>query len=270
MSERPQTWHHGLMARWWAEFNVAEPAELVYYGAAIRRYGQPALDVGCGAGRILVPLLAEGLDVDGVDLSPDMLAQAADLAEAAGLHPALYTQAMHELDLPRRYRTIYICDSFGIGGTRYDDMRALQRIFDQLEPGGALVFSHDLPYSDADAASWSLWLPGESGPLPRDWPADGDRRRMADGDELELLVRRIDFDPLQQRLVLEMRARLWHDGSVVAEDQHRIHLNLYFLQEVMLMLDVAGFRDVDVEGWYSGIPVTRDDGRVVFVAKRPT
>ncbi len=74
MDETPQTWHFGLMARWWAEFNRAEPAELAYYQAAIERSGQPALDLGCGAGRLLLPLLAAGLDVDGVDLSPDMLA----------------------------------------------------------------------------------------------------------------------------------------------------------------------------------------------------
>ena len=27
----PITWHHGLMARWWAEFNEAEPDELAFY-----------------------------------------------------------------------------------------------------------------------------------------------------------------------------------------------------------------------------------------------
>jgi hypothetical protein len=44
----------------------------------------------------------------------------------------------HELDPPRSYRTILICDSFGIGGHRNHDRLALRRIFDQLEPDGAL------------------------------------------------------------------------------------------------------------------------------------
>src|SRR5476651_689835 len=93
MDPTPQTWHYGLMARWWAEFNVAEAAELAYYRAVIERSGQPALDLGCGAGRLLLPLLAAGLDVDGVDLSPDMLAQAAALGAAQGLTPTLRAQA---------------------------------------------------------------------------------------------------------------------------------------------------------------------------------
>lgn len=62
MDNESGTWHYGLIARWWAEFNVAEPDELAYLRAAIHRFGEPALDVGCGTGRILVPLLADGLD----------------------------------------------------------------------------------------------------------------------------------------------------------------------------------------------------------------
>jgi SAM-dependent methyltransferase len=117
MHAQPQTWHYGLMAQWWAEFNVAAP-ELAFYQTCIARFGQPALDVACGTGRLLLPLLQAGLEVDGCDLSPDMLACCRAKAARVSLEPRLYAQAMHKLDLPRMYRTIYICDSFGIGGQR--------------------------------------------------------------------------------------------------------------------------------------------------------
>ncbi len=67
LDDTSETWHYGLMARWWAEFNQPDPEEIAYLRAAIERFGQPALDLGCGTGRLLTPLLAEGLDVDGVD-----------------------------------------------------------------------------------------------------------------------------------------------------------------------------------------------------------
>lgn len=105
MVDLPQSWHYGLMAQWWAEFNVEAP-ELGYYKGAIERYGQPALDLACGTGRLLVPLLKDGLDVDGCDLSADMLACCRLRAERMELSPRLYLQAMHALDLPRRYRSI--------------------------------------------------------------------------------------------------------------------------------------------------------------------
>ena len=53
MSEQPQTWHYGLMAEWWAHFNVGGP-EIEYFRRYVER-GQPALDAGCGAGRLLLP-----------------------------------------------------------------------------------------------------------------------------------------------------------------------------------------------------------------------
>src|SRR5512133_400957 len=120
------TWHHGLVARWWAEFAAPEANELAFYRSIIERNTGPALDVACGVGRLLLPLLEAGLDVDGVDVSVDMLAHARRLADERGLSPALFAQAMHELDLPRRYRTIYICDSFGIGGVRREALGALE------------------------------------------------------------------------------------------------------------------------------------------------
>lgn len=256
------------MARWWAEFKEAEPAELAYYRAAIERFGEPALDLACGAGRILLPLLDAGLDVDGADASADMLAQARRLADERGLHPALTVQPTWGLDLPRRYRTIFICDSFGIGGSRADDLEGLRRVFAHLEPGGALVFSHELPYGDEEG-EWLRWLPGRHGTQPQPWPENGDRRRAADGDEVELLFRERSWDPLLQRSIAEVRGRLWRDGVLAEQEDHTIVLAAYFAQEIVTMLDAAGFVDVKIEGRYTGDPATSDDVTVVFVARRP-
>ena len=267
MNELPQTWHHGLMARWWAEFNEPEPAELDYYRRAIERFGEPALDLACGAGRLLLPLVASGLDVDGVDVSPDMLAEARRLADTRGLDPSLSAQPMHELDLPRRYGTIFICDSFGIGGGHLQALGALRRVFEHLRPDGAVVFSHELPYSEGQD-DWIRWLPGKQR-SPEPWPEEGERRRMSDGDELELLFRERPFDPLSQQATLEVRARRWRGDAMVQQEEHSIVLTAIFAQEVVLMLDSVGFTDVVIQGRYTDEPATADDSTVVFVARRP-
>jgi SAM-dependent methyltransferase len=263
----PITWHHGLMARWWAEFNEAEPNELAFYQGAIERFGEPALDLACGAGRLLVPLKEAGLDVDGADVSPDMLAQARRLAAARGLNPTLTEQPISGLDLARRYRTIFICDSFGIGGPRNDDLEGLRRVHAHLVPGGALVLSHHLPYGEEEG-EWLRWLPYRHGDT-ESWPETGDRRTAADGDELELTFRERSWDPLLQRSVLEMRARLWRDDRLVREEEQAIVLSAYFAQEIVTMLEVAGFIDVEVQRAYTGEPASSDDTHVVFIARRP-
>jgi SAM-dependent methyltransferase len=261
------TWHHGLIARYWAEFNERELDDLAWYRRAIETFGQPALDLGCGTGRLLVPLAAAGLDVDGVDVSADMLEWARLSAGRAGVAPGLHRQAMHELDLDRRYRTIYCCDSFGIGGDRGDDLKALKRAKAHLEPGGALVFSIELFYSEDDPARFARWLPGHRAGAPRDWRDRDDRRAAADGDEFELDSRIVEVDPLLARIVMEIRARLWRDGALVAEEVGRLAENSYLVPELRLMLEVAGFTDVSVLGRYNDRPATADDTTVVFVAR---
>jgi len=265
------TWHHGLMARWWAEFvATAEPEELDYFRAAIRKFGEPALDLGCGAGRILIPMLAEGFDIDGSDVSADMIAEARALAAKNGFSPGLTVEPTYELDLPRKYRTIYMCGVFGIGGRREHDREALRRAYRHLEPDGALLIAnHWFPYGEGDEQRWARWLPGHRADIPRDWPSEGERRTASDGDEIEMFFRLGDLNPLLQRETLQMRARLWHGGQIVKEEAHDLHENLYFSQEILLLLEGAGFRDVAVEGGYTGQPAAPDDGMAVFVARRP-
>jgi SAM-dependent methyltransferase len=261
------TWHHGLIARYWAEFNEAEPDELAWYRRAIETFGQPALDLGCGTGRLLVPLAEAGLDVDGVDVSADMLDWARRSADRVGTSPGLHRQAMHELDLDRRYRTIYCCDSLGIGGDRGNDLEALRRARAHLDRDGALVFSIELLYSEDDPARFARWLPGHHVGTPRDWRDHDDRRVAADGDEFELDSRILEVDPLLARFVMEIRARLWRDGALVAEEVGRLAENSYLVPELQLMLGVAGFRDVTVQGRYNDRPANADDTTVVFVAR---
>ena len=261
----PVTWHYGLLARWWAEVNTLEQGELAYYRAAVERYGEPALDLGCGTGRLLVPLLASGLDVDGVDVSDDMLALARQAGDAAGLamDGRLRREAFHELDPSRRYRTILCCDSFAIGGSREDDRAALHRIHDALEPDGAFVFSIDLPYAP------EITNPGmPPRDLPRPWPASGSRGTLADGDELELLTRVTAYDTAARRETIEVRARLWRGGELLAAEEGSLQFIHYDPAELLAMLAAARFEGVVVEGRYTGAPPAASEETIVISARR--
>jgi SAM-dependent methyltransferase len=265
MRAEPQTWHYGLVARWWTEFNAAGPDELACFQAFIERGGQPALDLACGTGRLLLPLLRAGLDVDGCDLSPDMIALCRQRAAREGLAPSLYPQAMHALDLPRAYRTIFICGGFGLGGTRAQDAETLRRCHAQLAPGGTLVFDHHLPYGHP--GEWSHWVP-ESRPIfPQAWPDGSMRQRAADGDEIELRARLLAFDPLEQMQTRQIRASLWRGDALVAEEEHVLRENLYFRNEILELLAQAGFTEITVRGRYTDAAPTADATLLLFVAR---
>jgi hypothetical protein len=195
-----------------------------------------------------------------------MLALCRERAESEGLSPTLYAQAMHELDLPRSYRTIIVCGGFGLGGYRAHDVEALRRLHEQLEPGGLLLLDNQVPYANAEL--WQRWPKSGREDLPADWPPRGERRRGADGAEYELRSRLIELDPLEQRVSMEILGELWRDGELVASDVHALKMTLYFTNELMLMLERAGFEDVTVRRGYEHAAPGPDDDFVVFIARK--
>ena len=265
MTEEPQTWHYGLVAQWWAEFNVEGP-EIAYHRRFIESYGQPALDVACGTGRLLLPYLRAGLDVDGCDISPDMLALCRAKAAREGLSPRLYQQAMHELDLPRTYRTIIVCGSFGLGGGRQRDIEALRRFYQHLEPGGALVLEDYIPYGEAN--EWQYWVKEKRHQLPEPWPPPGERKRVSDGTEYGLRTRIVDVDPLEQVVTLQIRAEKWQAEQQVAQEERILRTQVYFRNELRMMLEQAGFGEINVEGDFMEAPATPDHEVLVFIARK--
>src|SRR4030095_5084506 len=103
--------------------------------------------------------------------------------------------------------------------------------------------------------------------LPRPWPTRTDRRRANDGTELELCTRTLAFDPLEQTTTLEMRARHYVDGRDVATETNAIVINIYLKNEIELMLERAGFREVTVTAFGEDRPPHPwHDQRIVFRA----
>ena len=258
------TWHHGLVADWWAEFNTGGP-EIAYFGSFVEK-DQPALDAGCGTGRLLLPWLRAGYDVDGCDVSVDMIARCRDQAHREGLDPNLFVQPLHKLVAPRRYRTIVACGVFGLGSTREQDREALRRLHDALEPGGTLLLDNEMPYTNP--RRWPLWTKDGRQSLPEPWPPHSDRRSVSDGSERELRVRWVSFDPLDQTAILEIRADKWFEGVQTDSELHTLSMRAYLHQELLLMLQTTGFSVDQAHGDHKPAPPTADSNFLVYVATR--
>lgn len=262
-----RTWHHGLVAQWWANFNDDfRGHELDYFRSQIDLHGGPVLDAGCGTGRLLRPLLAAGVDIDGVDVSADMVAACRDLAAREGLAPNLWVQPLDELDLPRTYRTILVVGTFGLGSTRARDVAAVARLHEHLEPGGTLLVDLEMPW--VNARLWRLWTVEGRESLPEDRPKPGARRLAPDGAEYSLCSWVTACDPLAQQVTMRIAAQRWRDGELETSEEHDLDIGMYFAHEMVLLLEQAGFVDVTMHGEHEARPATADDDFVVFVARR--
>ena len=264
--KQPQIWHYGLVAQDWGEFQTEGGNQALYFKSLIETYGQPALDLGCGSGRILLPLLRAGLDVDGCDYSKDMLAQCEARAKKENLSPQLYAQAMHELDLPRRYKTIFACGVIGLGGERKLTMKAMQRCYEHLRPGGTFVF--DLTARWNDPPAYLSRLSENRHSLPEEWPESSERKLLADGTELELTARTVSVNPLEETQTRQLRARLWRNRELLEEQIQTQRYEEYNKNELVLVLERAGFNDIQIFGDYSNEPATSDHSDLIFVARK--
>ena len=47
--------------------------EIGFYIEKISELGGSCLDVGCGTGRVLIPLAHSGIEITGIDSSPEMI-----------------------------------------------------------------------------------------------------------------------------------------------------------------------------------------------------
>src|SRR5947209_9726845 len=79
------------------------PYGLDFYVGLARQAKGPVLDVACGTGRILLPCLQAGVDIEGLDLFEPMLKTLRAKAAALGLTPTVHQVDMSDFSLPRRF-----------------------------------------------------------------------------------------------------------------------------------------------------------------------
>lgn len=252
--------YSGLAVHMWAHYD--DPSwDYEFYKRVIERGEGPALDIGCGTGRLLRAYLRAGLEVDGCDISADMLAICRAKASEEGLAPTLYHTAMQDLDLPRRYRTIYIpCGSFMLVMERRDQAKALQRFYDHLRPGGTLAFNIYL--GDFDHASV------RATELPGPWQPRAEATNP-DGSRLVVERRVMSIDLVEQIATEERRFTLFRGEELLREEIRAGQERWYTKHEILLMLERAGFRDVEVKGDYTDEDFgPQHKGTMVFIARR--
>lgn len=118
----------------------------------VRRAEPPSLELGSGTGRLLLRLLAGGLDIEGVDDSADMLAICRAHAAERALDPVLHLGSIAPLALDGEYGAI-VCPlgTFMLVDDAETARGALASYRDHLHPGGRLTVSLSIPVEDFGA-----------------------------------------------------------------------------------------------------------------------
>jgi ubiquinone/menaquinone biosynthesis C-methylase UbiE len=236
------------MAEFWDLFrgDTSKWEDRFFFLDVVKKYGQPVLDVGCGTGRILLDIMEQGIDIDGIDNSPDMLVICKQKAENLNLKPAVYQQEMDKLDLPRKYQTILVpSSSFQLLLDADLPPIAMQRFYEHLLPGGILA----MPFM-------TLWNTGD--------PLENERSREANRPEDNATIRRWQhtrFDPETNLEHTIDRYEIIMDGQVVESEEHKQSpaTRSYTQEQATNLYEEAGFNNIQIYSGFTFDPVKSED-----------
>jgi SAM-dependent methyltransferase len=259
--------YRGLVAEAWdlLRGDTTTWPDRSFYRTVVEQRGGPALDIGCGTGRLLLDYLAAGFDIDGVDNSPEMLAICREKAAVAGIDVSerLFLQEMDQLALPRRYSAILVpSSSFQLLTDPFAAEQALACFHDCLQAGGLLV----MPFMS------KLW-PGRRTPAQMewlDWYVIGEARRPRDGAVIRRWIR-TRYDHGQQLEHEENRYEVLRDG-VVAETEHHGRspcVRWYSQAQAKTLIESAGFTIEATTSGFTFDPAAAEDTLFCLLATRP-
>ncbi len=245
-----------------ARFYDAEYADFLDDLPLLRHYAEradgPLLDLGCGSGRVLVPLAQAGFHLTGVDSSNEMLARARRRVATAnvGNKVTLLEHDIADAPLDRTFGMAFIqVNSFMHLNTLARQRQALLCWHRHLRPGAALVidlFNPDL-----------LTLIEADGRLLVDqqWHDDDTGATV-----VKQLTRRIDLSTQLQETIF-VYDEVFADGT---SRRTLIPFTLRFLwrAEAELLLELCGYRLEQVYGGYDMYAYDAESPRMILVARR--
>ena len=233
--------------------------DLPLYTELARAQGSRVLEVACGSGRVVLPLVLAGFDVVGIDASAPMLAIARRKLEAAGRQAGLVHADMRTFALDRRDFDLAIVavKSFAYLTETPDQLQCLRSIHAHLRPGGLLAI--DLMHPQPE------WVGAVQGSMRDDL-----LQRVPDqGFTLSRVESVVSTDVAHQIRVVRSIYEVINDhGSVVEKRFVEWPYRWTHRFEAEHLLERTGFAVESVWGGYRREPFTSGSSAMVFGARR--
>jgi SAM-dependent methyltransferase len=234
-----------------------------FWWAAAAAAKGPLLELGCGTGRVLLPLARAGFEITGLDLSAPMLqrcsAKLQEESQEIRDRARLVAADMTAFDLGRRFAAI-LCPFAGFQQLRRVDQQlaCLDRCRRHLRPQGRLVL--DLPNPDPAPAEYARDEPGGGEVTAQvvDW---------TDGRRIRWSMTVTGYDRLQQVNECEVTYEIIESDGAARRLSETLLLRYTFRYELEHLLVRAGFRVAALYGDYDCSPFAEGSPALIAVAE---
>ena len=244
------------------DWDHAITLDIDFYLDLARHCGSPILELACGTGRLLVPLLKAGFEVYGIDISENMLSVCRRKVDERhlGNRAHLILANMAGFDLPHKdFALIFVAlRSFMHLLTQADQLACLQAVYQHLGPGGCFVLNIIAPDFDRLAQHSS-----ETFAVRQEFD-------LPNGHHVVRKDRLVKHDVAQQIRQFEFKFEEFDaTRTLVRERLIPLYTRYTFHRELQLLFERVGLELIDVyrdyeKNSYDGT------GELIAVARRPS
>jgi SAM-dependent methyltransferase len=217
--------------------------DVEYYRDSVGGIEGRVLEPAVGTGRILIPLLEAGVEVEGYDSSPEMLAICRARCAGRGLDPVLHEADMTRFVQDQRYAAVILpTGSITLLSGRQALLDALRCFHACLAPGGRLIVDVPPPQLLLEPEAMRSWRLGDCV-----WT---------------LQMMHIDYDAAANQTLRWLRYEKWRDGALEATELQLFRLQHWSITEFQVLLAQCGFSEPVVVGDYTPgrAPEAQSDG----------
>jgi SAM-dependent methyltransferase len=232
-----------------------------FYLELARKSGGPVLEIGCGTGRVLLPIARAGVEIEGLDASPAMLGvlrsklakEAADVRRRVKLHAG----DVRKFRWKKKFRLVTIpFRPLQHMHTLDDQIAALTSAAALLDRKSRLAFDVFFPRFE--------WLTGGVGEeqFEAEWPIDGGKRRVVRH------FRKDSYDKIQQNFTGTFLIRTYEGERLVREEKGPLKMTWFTRGQMEALFRLAGLEVVEEYGSFAKAPLSNDSAEMIFVLKR--
>jgi len=237
-------------------------ADIAFYVDEYLNRGGKILELGCGTGRVLIPLAEAGAEITGLDISENMLSVCREKLEQKSKkvknRVRLVRGDMTAFTLEETFNVIIIpFRPFQHLITVPDQLSCLRKINQHLVENGKLIF--DLFQVDLNRIDNPRYL---------EEVEDVTEYELPDGRRLRRTHRVAAYHRTEQYNDVELIYYLTGKDGATERIVHAFPFRYFFRYEMEHLLKRSGFKIVNLFGDFDKCPLTDSSPEMIFVAEK--